>query len=153
MWETMRVCVVTRFYVGMWSFPQDVFHWKKNVTKIIQKWPKVWVHKRQKGNLGWQLISRLSCGSLKIVSPIQAMHNIVWLCCSFIFSSFRQKNYFLLYAPVPASFVYFHSFQQEFYRKITVFSRIWTQIVRGEGEHSDHHDGPMFSPILTEKNP
>ena len=35
-------------------------------------------------------------------------------------------------------FVYFHSFQQEFYRKIVDFSRTLTQIVEVEGEHADN---------------
>ena len=35
-------------------------------------------------------------------------------------------------------FVYFRSFQQQFYRKIVDFSGNRTQIVGVEGEHADH---------------
>ena len=37
-----------------------------------------------------------------------------------------------------AFFVYFRSFQKQFYRKFVGFSWIWTQIVGVEGEHTDH---------------
>ena len=46
--------------------------------------------------------------------------------------------------PTPASFVYFHSFQQHFFRKIVDFKRIWTQIVGVEGEHADHPEENVF---------
>ena len=35
-------------------------------------------------------------------------------------------------------FVYFHSFQTQFYRLTVGFSGIRTRIVRVEGEHADH---------------
>ena len=35
-------------------------------------------------------------------------------------------------------FVYFRSFQKQFYRKIVDLSGIRTRIVRVEGEHADH---------------
>ena len=35
-------------------------------------------------------------------------------------------------------FVYFRSFQEQFYRKIVDLSGIWTRIVGVEGEHADH---------------
>ena len=35
-------------------------------------------------------------------------------------------------------FVYFRSFQQQFYRNIIDLSGIRTRIVRVEGEHADH---------------
>ena len=39
---------------------------------------------------------------------------------------------------VDASFCFFRSFRQRFYRKIVDFVRIWTWIVRVDGEHADH---------------
>ena len=38
----------------------------------------------------------------------------------------------------PASFLYFRSFQQQFYSKIVDYSRNRTRIVGVEGEHADH---------------
>ena len=35
-------------------------------------------------------------------------------------------------------FVYFRTFQIQFYRKIVDFSGIRTQVIRIEGEHTDH---------------
>ena len=39
-------------------------------------------------------------------------------------------------------FVYFRSFQQQFYRKIVDFIGIRTRILQVEGKHADHHHGP-----------
>ena len=38
-------------------------------------------------------------------------------------------------------FVYFRSFQQQFYRKIVHFSWNWTRIIGVEGKNADHHHG------------
>ena len=45
---------------------------------------------------------------------------------------------FLKNGSTPASFVFFSSFQIQFYRKSVDFNRIRTQIVGVEGEHTDH---------------
>ena len=50
----------------------------------------------------------------------------------------KNYNLFLKNGPTPASFVYFRSFQIQFYRTTVDFSGIQTQIFRVEGEHADH---------------
>ena len=47
-------------------------------------------------------------------------------------------NFFLKLGQPRPLFVYFRSFQQQFYRKIVDFSGNRTRIVGVEGEHADH---------------
>ena len=47
-------------------------------------------------------------------------------------------------------FVYFRSFQIQFYRNIVDFRVIRTQIVGVEGEHSDHYHGPTLTVVCKE---
>ena len=49
-------------------------------------------------------------------------------------------------------FVYFHSFQTQYYRKTLGFSGIRTRIVGVEGEHADHLTTTMALPILVYGN-
>ena len=52
--------------------------------------------------------------------------------------NYARNCFFLKLGQPRPLFVYFRSFQQQFYRKIVDFSGNRTRIVGVEGEHADH---------------